>query len=80
MLLPLASYCYKLAGLLPFIFGLVFGSNVLFFKYFFVFCRRNHLFCKGGKAFWEYFGSFFVNCFSNNTSLNAYRKEILGII
>ena len=31
-------------------------------------------------AFWEHFGSFFVNCFSNNTSLNAYGKEILEII
>ena len=76
MLLPLASYCYKLAGLLPFIFGLVFDSNVLSVKYFFVFCRRNHLFCEGGRTFWK----FFVNCSSNNTSLNAYRKEILGII
>ncbi|KAL4619863.1 hypothetical protein ACB092_06G111500 [Castanea dentata] len=41
-------------------------------------CAQNWL--QAIAAFWEHFGSFFVNCFSNNTTLNAYRKEILGII
>ena len=64
---------------MPFLFGLVFGSNILFVKYFLSFVGGIIYFVKEA-AFWEHFGSFFVNCFSNNTTLKAYRKEILGII
>ena len=63
MILPLASYYYKLGFL----------TNVLFVEYFFAYCRRMIIYFVKNAAFWEYFGNFFGHIIfqtCNNTQLS----------